>query len=311
MINNVTPLRLSWTIATCCFITACSGCKHVSTWSNVSPAISSPAVDPYGYPPSSDDGYLHRPQTAPELTPFSPLPAPGHTEPVDPPLPPAPAEGARSNSTGTGNSLLSKSKAMFNLPAMKFLQRKDSATDTVQSSAQLPAKSTTVDKPTLGTARAVPLPLSRLERVPATNSLESRPRMLPSADATESGRELLAPVVPTQQTSQTQVVGPDTAETEYTWPKITPGNQYTTGNELQAVPDPAYRREVKVENWPYSSYRAANHPNRTLKLRKPLPPASADEFKPATTPVVPPTLTVPDLPTETSAAVPPLLPPSP
>ncbi|MBS0202775.1 MAG: hypothetical protein JSS49_07730 [Planctomycetes bacterium] len=198
---------------------------------------------------------------------------------------------------------------MFRLPAMKFLQRKDSGMETVKSSAQWAATSID-DKPAVNTGRAVPLPLSRLDRRHAGNSLESQPRALPISETTEP-HELLAPVVPTQQTSQSELAAPriasDAAEIEHTWPIITPGAQYVTGNELQPVPESAFRREIKVEPWPYSSYRSAN-----IKLRKPLPPALDTEFQPASTQSVPVPPLAPSPPAATSAAaVPPLLPPSP
>ena len=261
-----------------------SGCKQVSTWTNVSPFASRPAAEPFGHSPT--DTYFHRPEQAPELTPVPVLPAPGHSVPTDLPPPPVPAEGA--NSSNAGDSVTARSKSMWNLRPMSFFQRKGSRSDAEQSAVYEQTRALTADRPTTGTATAAPISPSRFDRhpsVPVSRTEERSVAHFGSPESFPAARSFSAPV-------QTQ--SRDDFHTSYTGPIITPGAQYRIGHDLP------------IERWPHAPRTVTAPP--VVRLRKQGSQVAADDFAP-TAPVLNSTPQPTELPQLDSATVPLLLPP--
>lgn len=276
MITNLKLSRIFGAAIATCVLLPLAGCKHVSTWTNVSPSASMPDSDPFGYPPSNDS-YLHRPEEP--LSPVPALPDPGHSVPIDPPVPPAPAEAGN---LAPGESLSAKGKP-WALRPMSFLPRKDSRSGPIQPASKVADSSDAKSSPTLPTPKPVQLPISNLE-----------PGVAPQAARVNSGLVAPAagPAIGTQQSATSRSTTSDFAEKAYKGPVITPGSQYTIG------------REIAVENWPYTQRPVTDH--ATLKLRKE-PQFTADDFVPAA-PAQNSNLLPPPAPAS-PAAVPLLLPP--
>jgi len=276
MIYNLKMSRLlRVTVATCALLPL-AGCKHVSTWSNVSPSVSTPTADPFGYPPSSD-GYLHRPESP--LTPVPALPDPGHSIPIEPPVPPPPAEAGN---PAPGESISAKGKP-WALRPMSFLPRKDARSNAVQPANELVEKSPEKTTQGVGMGKPSPLPLSKFDST-AAPQVRQNSKVLSSADtAFHSKPKLTAP----------SSEGNGFVDESYTGPVITPGSQYTIG------------RDVAIQDWPHTQRPATGH-QATLKLRKE-PQFTADDF----VPVAPPQTSelLPPPAAASPAAVPLLLPP--
>lgn len=251
MIINLKMSRLLCAAAATCALLPLAGCKHVSTWTNVSPSAPAPDADPFGYPPSSD-GYIHRPEAP--LSPVPALPDPGHSVPIDPPIPPAPAEAGN---LAPGESISAKGKP-WALRPMSILPRKDSRSSAIQPAADVVENSHAKSNPSLATPKPAQLPLSRLEHDAMPQSVRTNSSQVAPTSVPGTGSLQTAPSRPLRN---------DFAEETYTGPVITPGSQYSVG------------RDIAIENWPHAQRPATDH--ATLKLRKE-PQFTADDFVPAT-----------------------------
>ncbi len=250
MIINFKMSRLLCAAVATCALLPLAGCKHVSTWTNVSPSASTPDADPFGYPPSSD-GYLHRPEAP--LSPVPALPDPGHSVPIDPPIPPAPAEAGN---LAPGESISAKGRP-WALRPMSFMPRKDSRSSAVQPAAEVVENSHAKSSPSLGAPKAAQLPLSKFEPNVTPQAVRTNSRLVAPATGLNAGNPQPATSRPGQS---------DFAEETYTGPVITPGSQYSVG------------RDIAIQNWPYTQRPATDR--STLKLLKE-PQFTADDFVPA------------------------------